>query len=399
MLLDMMSLSDLGPNDARPEKDNALVLHHDVLEAGILEAGTSSGVQEGNVYTLAPLGTDQLTNETIIGTATVTHCGRLRSRADLNMLPRKSFPSTKGVRAFLKEKALRKLPVSCPTVFVGLRDAIDESKYIFRKHVKRGNGLLAEFQEYGDDLVLVNGQGVQLASRYISDKDSSSLAVISKDLVKLAEQLARAKHLLSLTYAQSSDEKLEHNLSIIFGTVKNGQHDRVVTQDGNGYVIEGEPVYISLTNNGSENIHVSVFNVNVAGKISLLSRGHARGIEMPPQRSYVLGDDQYGLGLKGLPTAWPSGVHKTQAVTESLVLILSDSPADLGQLTINATRTNYRRYAGFSSLERLAFSIATGEKLYTPSDRTWDRVCYDALQIPFRLTPFKSGNSFLGRDT
>ncbi|KAK2049551.1 hypothetical protein LZ31DRAFT_590571 [Colletotrichum somersetense] len=395
MLLDMMSLSDSSLNDSRLEKDNALVLHYDTHGGGILEAGTSSGVLEGNVYALVPLGTDRLTSETVIGTATVTHCGRLRSRAKVDRLSKKiRIPA--GVRAFLNEEVLRKLPVSCPGGLGELRDAIDESKYLFRKRVKRGSGLLAKFQKYGDDLVLVNGQGVQLASRYISDEDSSSLAVVlSKDLVERAEQLARAQHLLALTCADGSDEKLEHSLSVTFGTVKNSQHDRVVTQDGNGYVIEGERVFVSLTNNGSKNIYASVFDINVVGKISLISSSHARGIEMPPQRSYVLGADQSGLGLEGLPVSWPSGVQKSQAVPESLFLILTDSPVDLRQLT-EATHTNYRGHVGSSSLERLACTIATGARRDIDSDIKRGHVCFDTLHIPFRLTPFEGGDGFPG---
>lgn len=45
---------------------------------------------------------------------------------------------------------------------------------------------------------------------------------------------------------------------------------------------EADHVYILLKNNGAAIVYVSVFDMNVAGKISLISKGSTRGIELPP---------------------------------------------------------------------------------------------------------------------
>ncbi|KAK2051830.1 hypothetical protein LY76DRAFT_688178 [Colletotrichum caudatum] len=362
---------------------SALVLHRCFEGEGILKAGRVSGVRQGNVYTLMPLGAERPTNEAQIGTATVTHFNGFKAKAKLSLASAKTSIPAEGVCAFLKEEALHMWPVTYPELINELEDAVGESKYLCRGRADQDGSFLAEFRLDRQDLILANGQGVQLASRHLSDGQTCARAIASKDLVKQAEQLARAQHLLSLTCADSSDEKLEHSLSVTFGTVKDGQPDRNIMQDGTGFVTEGERVYISLMNNGSKEVYVSVFNINAAGKISLVS---GRGIETSPQQTYVLGTDEFGFGLEGLLISWPIGIPKAQAITESLVLILTDSPVNLRHLD-NNTNPGFRGHVGPSSLERLAFSLATGATRDMGSESHRERVRYDTLHIPFTLTP------------
>lgn len=374
----------------------AFVVHVDADGEGILEAGKVSGVREGNVYTLMPLGAERPPNETRSDTATVTHLNGFQARVELCLASETAQIPAQGVRALLKQEALYKWPVACHQCGDELLNAVDESKYLCREQSEQGTSHLAKFYMDGQNLILANGQGLHLKSRCISDSDPNLRVTASLDLVNQAEQLARSQHLLALKCADNSREKLKHKLSVIFGTAKNSKHDRIIMQDGSGSIVAGEKVYMSLKNQGTQQnqrIYVSVFNVNIAGQISLISKGHSSGIELPPGRGFVLGAGRSGWGLPGLYISWPSGIPQTQAITESLVLVLTDTPVDLSHLA-NATAiaTNRKGADGASSLMRLASSIATGGTRDMAASDHREHVRYDTLHIRYTLFPFEGDN-------
>lgn len=354
-------------------------------EDGIILAGRVSGVREGNVYALMPLGAERPSDEGHIGMATVDVVNGFKARAQLSLSPGKGPVPMEGVTAFLVEEALNRLPVAHPEGPDVLLDAIGGSKFLCRRDSNSDESLLVEFRYDGQDLVLANQEGVLLARRHISDTDPNSWATASRHLVEQAEQLARIQHLLALTY-DNPGEKLEHRLDVQFGTVKSGAFGSVIEKDGKGSVIEGESVYISLKNNGSETVYVSVFDINVAGKISHISTGNPNGIELPPGRDYILGEDQFGLGLEGLLFTWPPGIVKTKPVAESIILILTDSQVDLRHLANTALAT-FRGNAGPSSLERLTFRLATGARRDVGSQGPSRRVRYSIESIHFTVEP------------
>lgn len=111
---------------------------------------------------------------------------------------------------------------------------------------------------------MTDNKGRLLLSQNVSDDDPSTWAIASDTLVKQAEQLARANHLLNVTCKK--EEKLPNALTVTSGTMKDGNPDRIIETDGQGKVVEGEAVYISLTNNGDHTAHVSAFDINVSGR-------------------------------------------------------------------------------------------------------------------------------------
>jgi hypothetical protein len=362
----------------------ALVLR---LEEGvaIIQAGRVSGVRKDNVYALMPFGAERPNEKTRIGTATVTHVAGLKARVELLLFPGKGFIPPEGVLAFLVKEALHRWPAAYPEELDVLQNAINESKYLQCRDAIRDSSSLVEFRQDGHNLILFTSQGVKLASRQVSDSDPSSWKNASNDLVKQAEQLARAQHLKALP-CHSQDEKLKHDLAVTFGTVKQGESDRIVKQDGSDSIAEGDSVYILLENNGSGKVYTSVFDINVAGQISLISKGSASGIDLAPGRTYVLGARPFDGGLRGLPISWPQGVPRTQPVNEHLVVLLTDSPVDLRYLADTATARS-QGHARPSSLERLAFHLATGAQRDMASDSCTEFVRYDTIHIPFAVNP------------
>ncbi|KAK8244645.1 caspase domain-containing protein [Phyllosticta capitalensis] len=365
---------------------NALVLKPDE-EEGILQAGRVSGVREGNVYALMPLGAEQPSDEEQIGTATVTDVVGLKAITELSLFAGKGPIPSLGVAAFLVREALYKWPVAHPEGLDSLVDAVDGSKYLRRQDGSQDSTPLMEFRKDGQNLALVNNQGVLLASRSISETDSCPESNASKDLVERAEQLARAQHLLTLT-CEDPEEKLEHRIDVMLGTVRARKPERLIDQDGSGLVAHGERVYISLQNNGTNRVYVSVFNINVAGKVSLISRGRSTGIDLPPNKCDVIGaDPSFPTRLRGVPITWPDSIPMTEPVNEHIVLIMTDSPVDLKYLE-SKPAADFRGDIGPSSLERLTFCLATGTRRDMASENRGGRICYDTLHIPFLLTPF-----------
>jgi hypothetical protein len=113
-----------------------------------------------------------------------------------------------------------------------------------------------------------------------------------------------------------------------------------------------------ITNNGDSTVYVSVFNTNVAGKISMVSNSNPHGIRLVPGSSYTIGKEQFADGHKGLGMRWPGGVPKTQLVDEWLVCILSNLEVDHRHL--NSDQGLSAR-SGQSKLEMLTYGIAFGD--------------------------------------
>ncbi|KAK7446454.1 hypothetical protein CaCOL14_010863 [Colletotrichum acutatum] len=346
---------------------------------GTLKAGRVSGVREGNVYALMPLGSERITDKEKIGEATLIEVGALESLAELFLLPGKAHIPAQGVMAFLAKESLRKLPVAHPEGPKVLLNAIDESKYLRCQKAQKQTNVLAKFERDDHSLSLLDDKGRQLLSQKVSDDGPQTWANASKALVKQAEQLARANHLLNLTCKQH--EKLDHDLAVTFGTMKGGKPDTIIPTDGKGVVMDGDKIYISLRNNGSRTVCVYAFDINVKGKISKVS-----SFELPATRSYHIGagrTSEFPRG-DGLKMSWPKDMDKSQSISESLVIILTDTVVDLSVLASDSGADG-RGNAGYSSLEQLSFCLATGAKRDMACEDVSEPLHFDVLQIPFEM--------------
>lgn len=362
---------------------NAVVLHPDG-QHGILKAGRISSVREGNVYALMPLlvGSERIREETKIGEATVTEVRALESIATLSILPNRGPIPARGVMAFLVKESLLELPVGHPEGPQELLDAIDGSKYLCRREVHgdvQDTDLLATFRLDEGSLVLTDNQGRLLLSEQVSDEDPYTWKKASDTLVKQAEQLAKANQLLSLN--PKREEKLEHRLTLDFGTMKNQERQHSIVLDGKGEVFENESICISLTNNGTKTVHVSAFDINVSGKIALIS-----SFELDSARAYHIGAGQFRERPQGdgLALGWPKGISRAQPVPESLVLVLTDSRVDLSVLA-SGSRAEGKGEAGPSALERLSYWLATGEQRDVAVERVRVPQRFDLLHVPFQM--------------
>jgi hypothetical protein len=128
-----------------------------------------------------------------------------------------------------------------------------------------------------------------------------------------------------------------------------------------------------------------VFDVNVAGTISLISDSSPEGIELEAGQVYNLGKEQFSEKYRGLYMSWPRDVPKSPGINERFVLIYSSSPADLRHL-INPATPRSSHHGPLSTLEKLIDQISFGYKRDTGAELE-DCTQFTISQIQFLLKP------------
>ncbi|PTU21812.1 hypothetical protein P175DRAFT_0492437 [Aspergillus ochraceoroseus IBT 24754] len=314
-----------------------------------------------------------------------TECENKKSDDSVNVpTPARRIPD-QGAQAFLIQQTVSKWPVNVPSDLTGLQQAIIKSNDLRLSDPDRDRAhpALLDFQHQADQVIVRTMDGIEVGSQQLPSQGSSANPL--NDVLIVAEQLARAQHLLALE-CETPEEALNHRVETELGLVDNGNRGRIIRPDGSDSVAEQDRVYITLRNKGGGTIYTSVFDVNVAGKISLVSSHSPMGIELPPGRSSTLGCDQFATLLTGIEVTWPKGVPKSQPVSEQLVLVFTDRPVDIRHLANPADRPTTTRGAR-SNLEQLVYRISYGGSRDLGETPGIASICYDVLQVPFSLHP------------
>lgn len=350
----------------------------------IIQAGRVAGVRERNVYTIMPAGSEQVDNETQIGEATVSHVNGFKARVDLSLKSMNSYIPYGGALAFLHSEALYQWPVLIPDDFEALRGRLEKSKFLRCYGANEEGNPLVGFRQEGEKVIVCDNFGVPLISR--QPAPNSMLLDTVETAVLDAERLARAQHFLALK-CESTKEVLNHNVEVKIGTVTNGHPERIIQQDGQGSVTENEKVYVSVHNHGNSLVFASVFDINIAGKITLLSNSHPTGIELHPSLRVTIGEDQFTPSLiRGMRLGWPDAVPKTRPIEERLFVVISSRAVDLRHLATQARP--YTARGKMSSIQMLTYHLSSGcSRDIEPPGSQDECNQYDVLHISFLLNP------------
>ncbi|OQV00565.1 Caspase domain-containing protein [Cladophialophora immunda] len=348
-------------------------------DGAVIQAGRVSGVNQGNVYAVMPLGAKEILAEEQLAEAHITEVTAFKATTRLSFTGSQAtrLPD-EGAMAFIRHETLPKWPVTLPTGLPWLDDMVQGSRFIRRRELDENDFTLAEFCHEANDIVLRSHHGLAVTATPSTPSEEEVA-----QLLKSAEQLARAQHLLSLEH-EATDEILQHRVEVTVQLVGDqSSPGRVLGQDGAGSLTEGDRIVISLLNDGYETVYVSVFDINAVGKISLVSR--SSGIELPQGRREVLGRSLHGFTLPGLKVSWPRGICHAKPLRETLLLFLSSEPVDLRHLADPARPAPAER-TSLSKLEQLTWSISTGcsRKAEAVDD---DDLRYSTIRIPFLLRP------------
>ncbi|WP_328322874.1 caspase family protein [Kribbella sp. NBC_00382] len=200
------------------------------------------------------------------------------------------------------------------------------------------------------------------------------------------QRIAQAEALRRL--AGDPTKPLEHDVVIEWGRVRDGQEERLDRTGALLFAYDQERVFFRLRNNGQQAVFVSLIDIGVTSAISILNGSDPGGVRLAPRASYTYGwSDDLGQ-LTGVDMHWPEGTEKTVARPESVLVLISDGPVDVGVLRQHGAREGIapRLRADASGLERLLSQIVTGASREV-GDAPAASVRYSVESIDFTLSP------------
>ncbi|GIJ86419.1 hypothetical protein Asppvi_005307 [Aspergillus pseudoviridinutans] len=290
----------------------------------ILHAGRVAGVNVGDTYVIWPYGYgDSGTN--LIGDARVySVCG---FEATLLVRWNSSMPSG-GAFAYLQTPApIPRWPIQFPGTLERFGRTIDQSNVLrpWLHNEERDPFLKCVYE--GNDLILYTNEDVHIASM---ERSSNYFG----GLLKAAEQLARAQHLLNLE-CNNEEERLSHDFRVSLSP----RHNNSVS------IPEGGEIYVKMENHGAHKIYVHVFYITATGLITELEKR-----SFGNRQSATLGEN-WMRKCGGIEITWPRGVPRTSPITEYIVFVITDQEVDLSILeTSEAPLRNAKKPAELSRI-------------------------------------------------
>ncbi|KAF5626374.1 Caspase domain protein [Fusarium tjaetaba] len=332
-----------------------------------LHAGSVLGVQEGNVYSVMPLDPEAMTSTNELPEAVVIKTTGFSSLVELSYTPSWASFSRQGALAVLKYDKVTKLPVVLPSELRGLREAVQQSKYLQCDAVE--DSILATFQHDTEGIVtLSTPKGIRIASQQIQNVEEAPSHTFT-EMIKVAERLARAQRVVNLQ-RPSKQDKLTHNVAIEIGTAKDGKPDQVFmtgpSSTSSINLTEGDRLYIQMENTGLKTTHVSVFAINAAGEVSHMTPNDRTGYELQPDDLEIIGDAGFDY-ISGTELSWPDGIERVP-VDEQFLVLFTSSPVDLGDL-----------------VDSVNYDLSASRTAPPPAKPV--RIHYDILHISYTLHP------------
>jgi len=218
--------------------------------------------------------------------------------------------------------------------------------------------------------------------------EPSGTPVWGDEFSELAARAA-ASHLHMMCVAQGLRELegrgipdiLPGQLKVEWGRVEDG---RKVSLEKSGQTIAvGESVYVTVRNQSPKTVFVSIFDIGIRGKVTLLSRDYGQGMEIGPGMAKTLGEGSGGK-LLGMRLKWPENWDPDGPRLEEIIMIVTDSPVNLRALeTPGAARA---QAGSLHVLQQVAKQLAGGTRDLTASEPEEDQFLVE--RIDFLLDPW-----------
>lgn len=344
----------------------------------VLKAGRIAGVREKNQYIIMPPGSSEALKSQMIGTGSVSTTTDFESCLNIDSgIDMKRIAET-GTCAYPTKEYHCPFPITVSEDLKAhprLRDC-----HLIRPISLDQNEIPFAHIHTTEEAIILSNASQQVCASFNIGQFGREEAV--EKAIQQAECMSRAGHLLNLK--ASGAESLDDKVKVTFRSVSRGEN---LALDGTTDITSGDRIALELENESHETVYVSVFSVNVAGKVSLVSAGSPMGITLRPegpQKRYVLGQLQHGLTIKGLEMTWPKNLPAIpqQFVPEYLVCIVTSASVDLRCLE------SYSRGGGLrgdpSQLEKLAYELSYGQGRDCAIEGI-PVIRWDLISIPFRL--------------
>lgn len=365
---------------------------HIKMEDGtpVLQAGRISHVQEGDIYSVRDLSSEEtsMTNEIaeceIEAANPFQALGRLRYSPNYHTLP------PEGALAFLKRSALCKLPIKAnPGTLSLIGNALSESLFLRKSDPTDHGEPILEISYRGSFVTVISANAHRVATRYVNPEDTSQLTDVCKAIIFDAERLARAQHLLALQN-EPQQERLDRRVRLEIGLTEDRRSKKILLGSGADIVRTRDRLYLHLQNEGERTVYCNILYVNVQGKISLISRSSPLGIELPPGRSHWVGKNRFG-SLEGLKVSWPSDMSKATPINESLVIMLTKHTLDMRPLESPDRPPPVSRTSS-TALDSVMLRLSHGHKRDVTSDQEHELNVFEMIYFPLTVEPDEHGS-------
>ncbi|TEY23707.1 hypothetical protein BOTCAL_1452g00010 [Botryotinia calthae] len=274
--------------------------------------------------------------------------------------------------AILIERALQLSTINIPIETINLNKAIESSKFL-RVGTQDETDRIPSVRFEKDGAFLYDEDGIEV---FCSPFDQTD------EIVCAAEKLIRAKLFRGLR--PNAGERLSHDLELDFDVVVPGSR-RAILPSGESHISEDEKACIWLENKGKRTLYVNIFDVNVAGQISLINMENPGGIEIEGQSTYVYGRNRQGEA-EGQAFSWPGSVPVCEAISECLLFIVTEHIINFQHVESPGMIGRGETPKPKSTLEDLTFQIACGEaRDFGLSRQQITTIRFDVIEIPFTL--------------
>ncbi|MEU1884020.1 caspase family protein [Micromonospora rifamycinica] len=205
-------------------------------------------------------------------------------------------------------------------------------------------------------------------------------------IVANLQRIAQATALRRLT--GDPDRPLPHAVRIEWGRVRDGREEPLALSGGLLFAYPGERIYFRVRNEGDDPVYVSLLDIGVSSRVSVLTHSDPGGVRLAPGRSYTYGWHEDLQRLTGVTMSWPEGIEAATARPETVLALISDGPVDTSVLRQHGVRdggSGTPATARFG-LSGLLSQIATGGYREV-GDAPATQVRYAVASIDFMVSP------------
>lgn len=369
----LFDVTEVDPDATLP----VLVPGKGVTDRATLPGARLLGVQVGDEFAVLPA--DALPEETEpVATLTVNRVGAtaadgvLALRAGVTAVP-------PGARAHPVRRTAPALPVRVTGAIEhtgGIRRLLEASPMV------RPAGP-------GDDPVVVTVKADDEGRLTVHDRvgplyeprpSGAPGPAADRDVLTDLTRIARAQALREL--ADDPAFALGGTVTVEWGTVIDGKPVGQARSGGRVHV--GDHVYVRVRNEGPSTVYVSLLDIGVASKITLITAMSPSGVELTPGQEYVMGRDDLDFLLEGVPLTWPLEIAGTDPRPETIIVLATSAPQDVSVLEQEGVR---RSVVEGSPLEQALAQLATGCTRDIRRRRKGPAVRYAVQSVTFDLSP------------
>jgi hypothetical protein len=350
-----------------------------------LECAPLLGVQPGDEFMIMPPGTTEPDDQTKIGNVSIDRLTSLAAEGPVAFSHAWTVMPL-GARAHRVRVVAPALPVRIPTSdprAADLMRAVSDDPFV--RLAEPREPYLAEVRIDAADMLTLHDQvGPLYAPR---PADGVGTARVMEDLKILAQATALRSLAGDRTRAFGAPVIIE------WGRLHEGQKSQLATS---GAVVHtSDRIYIRIRNDGQEPIYVSLIDIGVSARITVLTRRSPSGERIEPGKEYAFGYDDLTGAWNGAQLSWPQGLNPAAARTETVLVLVTSDPQDVSPLEQGGiSRSSPRRRT--SALDRILDQVATAHTRDIEADAfEGPSVRYDVHTVDFELAPLRDEGQFL----